>query len=99
MKMMREGRANIGTSGLYVTQDRTHDFDMSHGHSQDCAAFITLTSTALPRYRAILGPFQWTVWLALTLVYMFAIFPITFSDRLTLKHLIKKPEEIENMFW
>lgn len=51
------------------------------------------------RYRAIMGPFQWTVWLALTVVYLFAIFPISFSDKLTLKHLIKNPEEMENMFW
>lgn len=46
-----------------------------------------------------MGPFQWTVWLALTLTYLFAIFPISFSDNHNLKHLIKSPEEIENMFW
>lgn len=46
-----------------------------------------------------MGPFHWTVWLALTLTYLFAIFPIAFSDQFTLTHLIKRPEEMENMFW
>jgi hypothetical protein len=31
---------------------------------------MTRASTALPKHRAILGPFQLTVWLVLTLVYM-----------------------------
>lgn len=99
VRMLTDGRANLGASGLYVTSERAALLDMSHGHSQDCAAFVSLTSTALPRYRAILGPFQWTVWLALTLVYLFAIFPITLSDKLTLRHLIRRPQEMENMFW
>lgn len=30
---------------------------------------------------------------------MFAIFPLAFSDRLTLRHLIGNWGEIENMFW
>lgn len=68
-------------------------------HSTDCAAFITLASKALPRYRAIMGPFQWPVWLAIIATYLFAIFPLTFSDRLTLRHLIGNYSEIENMFW
>lgn len=51
------------------------------------------------RYRAILGPFQWPVWLALTLVYLMAIFPLAFSDKLSLRHLIGNWTEIENMFW
>lgn len=51
------------------------------------------------RYRAILGPFQWPVWLALTLVYLLAIFPLAFSDKMSLRHLIGNWTEIENMFW
>lgn len=46
-----------------------------------------------------MGPFHWSVWLALTAIYMLAIFPLTFSDKLTLKTLITNPEEMENMFW
>nr|AVH87293.1 ionotropic receptor 5 [Holotrichia parallela] len=46
-----------------------------------------------------MGPFQWTVWLTLTVIYLFAIFPLAFSDKHTLKHLITKPQEMENMFW
>lgn len=46
-----------------------------------------------------MGPFHWSVWLSLTLVYLLAIFPLAFSDKLTLSYLLKKPEEIENMFW
>lgn len=37
--------------------------------------------------------------MALTLVYLLAIFPLAYSDRLTLKYLIQNPSEIENMFW
>lgn len=72
---------------------------MSNYHSEDCSAFVSLTSTALPRYRAIMGPFHWTVWLTLTVIYLFAIFPLTFSDKHTLKNLLETPEEMENMFW
>lgn len=72
---------------------------MSVPHSTDCAAFVTLSSKALPRYRAILGPFQWQVWIAIIFTYLFAIFPLAFSDRLTLSHLYGNWSEIENMFW
>lgn len=50
-------------------------------------------------YRAILGPFQWQVWIAIIFTYVFAIFPLAFSDRLTLSHLIGNWGEMENMFW
>nr|AMM70646.1 ionotropic receptor 21a [Heliconius melpomene rosina] len=92
-------RADIGVSGMYVTSERTSNIDMSFSHSQDCAVFITLTSTALPRYRAILGPFHWHVWVALTFTYLIGIFPLAFSDKHTLRHLINDKGEIENMFW
>lgn len=46
-----------------------------------------------------MGPFHWTVWLAVTFTYLFAIFPISFSDNHSLHHLLKQPEEMENMFW
>ncbi|XP_017776455.1 PREDICTED: ionotropic receptor 21a [Nicrophorus vespilloides] len=92
-------KANLGLGGIYVTSDLVNLVDLSHAHSQDCASFVTLSSTALPRYRAIMGPFHWTVWLAVTLIYIFAIFPLALSDKLSLKYLIQKPEEMENMFW
>nr|WPO56534.1 ionotropic receptor [Leucinodes orbonalis] len=56
-------------------------------------------STALPRYRAILGPFHWHVWVALTFTYLIGIFPLAFSDKHTLRHLLHNSGEIENMFW
>lgn len=40
---------DIGMAGLYVTTDRNLGTEMSVSHSTDCAAFITLTSKALPR--------------------------------------------------
>lgn len=46
-----------------------------------------------------MGPFQWPVWLAIIIIYIVAIFPLAFSDRLTLKHLIGNWSEMENMFW
>lgn len=46
-----------------------------------------------------MGPFHWTVWLALTFAYMFAILPLVFSHSFSLTILIKSPGQIENMFW
>ncbi|XP_063357695.1 ionotropic receptor 21a [Cydia amplana] len=99
LKEITGGRADIGVAGIYLTSDRIRDTDMSFFHSSDCAVFVTLMSTALPRYRAILGPFHWTVWLALTLTYLFGIFPLAFSDKHTLRHLLHNSGEVENMFW
>ncbi|EDW00493.1 ionotropic receptor 21a [Drosophila grimshawi] len=94
-----QGVIDIGMSGIYITEERMLETDMSVGHSRDCAAFITLASKALPKYRAIMGPFQWPVWVALICVYLGGIFPIVFTDRLTLSHLLGNWGEIENMFW
>ncbi|PSN58056.1 Ionotropic receptor 21a [Blattella germanica] len=99
VKDLKEGRADIGVAGIYVTPERNKVITLSSAHSQDYATFLTITSTALPRYQAIMGPFQWTVWLALTLTYLLAIFPISFSDRHSLMHLLKDPWQVENMFW
>lgn len=46
-----------------------------------------------------MGPFHWTVWASITVIYLFGIIPLAFSEKQTLRHLIKNPEEIENMFW
>lgn len=46
-----------------------------------------------------MGPFRWEVWLCLIIIYLVAIFPLAFSDRLSLKHLWGNAGEIENMFW
>ncbi|XP_053673698.1 ionotropic receptor 21a [Anopheles nili] len=92
-------QADMGLAGIYVTIERNLATEMSVAHSTDCAAFLTLMSSALPRYRAILGPFQWPVWLAVILIYLLAIFPLAFSDKMTLRHLLGNWSEIENMFW
>lgn len=92
-------QADIGLAGCYITADRLEQVEMTVGHSRDCASFLTLASKALPRYRAIFGPFQYTVWIALTATYLLAIFPLAFSDKLTLRHLIGNASEVENMFW
>ncbi|XP_041566558.1 ionotropic receptor 21a [Drosophila elegans] len=98
-KQIVERTVDIGMSGIYITEERLRKSDMSVGHSRDCAAFITLASKALPKYRAIMGPFQWPVWVALICVYLGGIFPIVFTDRLTLSHLMGNWGEVENMFW
>ncbi|XP_052892936.1 ionotropic receptor 21a [Anopheles moucheti] len=92
-------QADLGLAGIYVTIERNLATEMSVAHSTDCAAFLTLMSSALPRYRAILGPFQWPVWVAVILIYLLAIFPLAFSDKMTLRHLLGNWSEIENMFW
>lgn len=97
--MVAARRADIGMAGAYVSTERLAKVEMSAQHSGDCAAFITLASKALPRYRAIMGPFQWPVWVAIIATYLLAIFPLAYSDRLTLSHLIGNYSEIENMFW
>lgn len=99
IREVNSGRADIGIAGCYITKERLEHVELSVGHSRDCAAFLTLASKALPRYRAIFGPFQYTVWIALTLTYLLAIFPLAFSDKLTLRHLIGNASEVENMFW
>ncbi|KAG7310769.1 hypothetical protein JYU34_003583 [Plutella xylostella] len=98
-KEIAMGRADVGIAGMYLTNQRIQEMDMTAAHSQDCAVFVTLLSTALPRYRAILGPFHWHVWVALTFTYLIGIFPLAFSDKHTLRHLLNDSGEIENMFW
>ncbi|CAH1153240.1 unnamed protein product [Phaedon cochleariae] len=98
-RTVEKGKANVGIGGVYVTPNKLSRVGVTRSHSLDCAAFTSLSSTALPRYRAIMGPFHWTVWMALVIIYLFGIFPLSFSEKHTLKHLIKNPEEIENMFW
>lgn len=44
-----KGKANIGIAGAYMTSEKINRVDLSHYHSVDCAAFASLTSTALPR--------------------------------------------------
>ncbi|XP_052871022.1 ionotropic receptor 21a-like [Anopheles cruzii] len=92
-------QADLGLAGIYVSIERNIATEMSVAHSSDCAAFLTLMSSALPRYRAILGPFQWPVWVAIIFIYLMAIFPLAFSDKMTLRHLLGNWSEIENMFW
>ncbi|XP_058122705.1 ionotropic receptor 21a [Anopheles ziemanni] len=92
-------QGDIGLAGIFVSIERNLVTDMSVSHSTDCAAFLTLMSSALPRYRAILGPFQWPVWVAIIFIYLLAIFPLAFSDKMTLRHLLGNWSEIENMFW
>ncbi|XP_035795701.1 ionotropic receptor 21a-like [Anopheles albimanus] len=96
---IKRRQADIGLAGMYVTIERNIATEMSVAHSSDCAAFLTLMSSALPRYRAILGPFQWPVWVAIIFIYLLAIFPLAFSDKMTLRHLLGNWSEIENMFW
>lgn len=46
-----------------------------------------------------MGPFRWEVWMLVTLAYIFAILPISFSVHHSLRILIDEPYELENMFW
>lgn len=45
-----EHRADIGLAGMYVTSERNTIQEMTAAHSLDCAAFLTLSSRALPRF-------------------------------------------------
>nr|QIJ45763.1 ionotropic receptor [Glyphodes pyloalis] len=67
-------------------------------HSSICWCFLC-KCVFYCRYRAILGPFHWHVWVALTFTYLIGIFPLAFSDKHSLRHLLHNSGEIENMFW
>ena len=43
------GTAEIGSAGVYVTNQRLTDIWLSAQHTTDCAAFITKATTSLPR--------------------------------------------------
>ncbi|KAF6213170.1 hypothetical protein GE061_010885 [Apolygus lucorum] len=92
-------KANLAVGGVYLTPERINGLLFSIPHTRDCASYISLSSTALPKYRAIMGPFLWDVWLALIAVYLFAMFPIAFSVWHSLKPLLDDLWEMENMFW
>ncbi|XP_044742097.1 ionotropic receptor 21a [Chrysoperla carnea] len=98
-QFMKTGKGDVGVGGIYTTPERIQHFDLTAGHTEDCASFVSLTSTALPKYRAIMGPFQWTVWVALTFTYLIGIIPLSFSDKHDLRYLIDNPGQIESMFW
>ncbi|XP_066155389.1 ionotropic receptor 21a [Euwallacea fornicatus] len=98
IKTLKGGNINMGIAGIYITDSR-YNAGTLNWHGEDCAAFISLASTALPRYRAIMGPFHWSVWLALIGVYIGSIPLFSYSERLTLKYLLSDPLEFENMFW
>lgn len=44
------GKSSMALGGLYRTVDLMTRFDTTFPHTYDCASFISLTSTALPRY-------------------------------------------------
>lgn len=51
------------------------------------------------RYRAILGPFQLSVWLLLCFAYVILIIPLSFNSHYTILSLIKHPSGMNNIFW
>ncbi|ERL85188.1 hypothetical protein D910_02610 [Dendroctonus ponderosae] len=48
VKAIKAGNVNLGIGGLYITENR-YNAGIFHWHSEDCASFISLASTALPR--------------------------------------------------
>nr|QQP19800.1 ionotropic receptor 21a [Tropidothorax elegans] len=99
LELVKKKDADIGIGRQVATSPLLKLVTLSYPHSQDCAAFISLASTALPKYRAIMGPFLWDVWVALTATYIFAVVPIAFSAWHTLRPLVDNPAVIEDMFW
>ncbi|KAG8267452.1 hypothetical protein J6590_052074 [Homalodisca vitripennis] len=89
----------MAVAGVFANNSRWQQFHSSVVHSHDCAVFMTLASVALPKYRAIMGPFRWEVWMAITFAYLLAILPMSFSAYHTLRPLLDNPYELENMFW
>ncbi|KAE8573318.1 Ionotropic receptor 21a [Halyomorpha halys] len=99
LQILRQGNTDLVVGGFVMTKEIYGKTSMIYPHFMDCAAFISLTSIALPKYKAVMGPFLWDVWISITLCYILAIIPIAFSAWHTLGPLIQHPSEIENMFW
>ncbi|KAK9499114.1 hypothetical protein O3M35_003620 [Rhynocoris fuscipes] len=96
---LTESRADLALGGIYMSAEMSNYYSLLFPHTQDCASFISLASTALPKYRAIMGPFLWDVWLALTFAYLLAMVPISFSVWQSFQPIKNDIKEFENMFW
>ncbi|VVC32852.1 Ionotropic glutamate receptor, L-glutamate and glycine-binding domain,Ionotropic glutamate [Cinara cedri] len=90
-------KADMGISGLYITNTRNKLVDFSPVVMQDCGTFMSLGSYALSKYRAIFGPFHWSIWVMVLFTYMIAIFPISFTNNRSIKTLCKNPKQLEKM--
>ncbi|XP_015380472.1 PREDICTED: glutamate receptor ionotropic, kainate 4 [Diuraphis noxia] len=90
-------KADLGISGLYMTNARYSSVDFSPVILQDCGTFMSLGSFALSKYRAIFGPFHWSIWVMVVITYMVAIFPIAFTNNRSVKTLCKSPKQLESM--
>ncbi|KAK0074404.1 hypothetical protein PV326_012477, partial [Microctonus aethiopoides] len=93
------GRASMAVGGIYRTTDNNFKLDTTFSHMEDCAAFISLSSSALPKYRAVMGPFKPTVWILICFTYFIAIIPLTINTNYTLWSLIIHPSRFLDMFW
>ncbi|XP_050439120.1 ionotropic receptor 21a [Adelges cooleyi] len=92
-----DSKADLGVAGLYITSDRYPNVDFSPVIAQDCGAFLSLGSYALSKYRAIFGPFHWSIWVMVVFTYVAAIFPIAFTNNRSVKTLCKSPKQLESM--
>ncbi|XP_057329034.1 ionotropic receptor 21a [Microplitis mediator] len=93
------GKASVAAGGIYKTTNITSVLDTSVSHMEDCAAFISSSSLALPKYRAVMGPFQPGVWVLICIVYFIAIIPLTINSDYSLRSLITRPSRFIHMFW
>ncbi|XP_063977989.1 ionotropic receptor 21a-like isoform X2 [Diachasmimorpha longicaudata] len=93
----RETTLAIG--GIYRTNNVTARFDSSFSHVEDCAAFISEASLALPKYRAIMGPFQGAVWALVVIAYVIAVIPLTTNTNYSILSLVTHPSRFMHMFW
>ena len=49
LKEVSSERADLGIGGIYATPERISLWHLSTPHSHDCASFVSLASTALPK--------------------------------------------------
>ncbi|XP_022168776.1 ionotropic receptor 21a isoform X2 [Myzus persicae] len=94
---LEASKADLGISGLYITNARYSSVDFSPVILQDCGTFMSLGSFALSKYRAIFGPFHWSIWVMVVITYMVAIFPIAFTNNRNVRTLCKSPKQLESM--
>ncbi|XP_076029745.1 ionotropic receptor 21a-like isoform X2 [Oratosquilla oratoria] len=65
------GEADVSFANYFITQDRLSLMDMTNPHYIDYTCFITPMPAPLPRYSAVVWPFQTSVWVGLFLTVLF----------------------------
>ncbi|XP_011301218.1 glutamate receptor ionotropic, delta-2 [Fopius arisanus] len=96
---VEKGETSVAIGGIYVTNNVTGRLDSCFSHMEDCAALISEASLALPKYRAIMGPFQPAVWVLVMMAYVIAVIPLATNTNYSIFSLVTHPSRFMHMIW